>query len=88
MRRYVRYSPLGRTRQVRISYGMEQKARDAEILDESTHGLGIKLPDAQGLDIGTKVVVETHKGKRNAHVVRIESSRDGAFQIGLEYAKS
>lgn len=85
MRRFVRYSPLGRVRQVTLHYGMNLHSRDAEVIDESLHGFGLRLPDASGLEIGQRVTVENHKGRFQANVVRIEPSREGGFAVGLEF---
>ncbi|MFO0946977.1 MAG: PilZ domain-containing protein [Planctomycetota bacterium] len=88
MRRHVRYSPLGRTRKVRLCHGMDMRVRDAEVIDESRHGFGLKLPDAAGLEVGQKVHVENHKGKFPATIVRIELTKDGNVHLGLEFPQN
>ena len=88
MRRNVRYQPLGRTLIVTLTYGLDSKSCEAEIIDESTKGMGLRVKELDGLSNGQKVIVECKRGKFNATVVRIEPSRDGGFQIGLLLGKN
>jgi hypothetical protein len=87
MRRFVRYAPLGRNRQVMLHRGVHDDARAAEIVDESLRGFGLRLLDASGLEVGQRVTIENHKGTFPANIVRIEPCRDGGFVIGLEFLK-
>lgn len=84
MRRHVRYSALGRSKSVTLVFGAER--REAEVMDESTGGFGLRVLDAGGLGVGQAVVVEGGQGKVNGTVLRIESLPDGGRLVGVHVA--
>ena len=88
MRRTPRYQPLGRARIVTLSYGLDSQKREAEIVDESTTGMGIRLREIPGLTVGQTVAIEGKRGKISATVVRIEPAKEGGFGVGLLYGNS
>ncbi len=81
MRRHVRFSALGRSRSVTLH--CDSGSREAEVLDESADGLGLKVRDAGGLGVGQAVVVEGGGAKVDATVLRIETLPDGGSLVGV-----
>ena len=84
MRRHVRYSALGRSKSVTLVFGDER--REAEVVDESADGFGLRVLDAGGLGVGLAVVVEGAEGKVNGTVLRIESLPNGGCLVGVHVA--
>lgn len=83
MRRHVRYRPLGKPRQVNVQVGMDE-SREAEIVDESIGGMGLKVPDASGISLGQEIEIEKRTGTVIGQVVRLE--REGtAYHVGVRF---
>lgn len=83
MRRHVRYRPLGKPRQVNVQVGMDN-SREAEIVDESIGGMGLRIPDASGISLGQDIEVELKSGTTVGTVVRLE--REGtAYLLGVRF---
>lgn len=84
MRRNVRYTPLGRVRRVTLLVGMDHAKREAEIVDESVNGYGLRVKDSTGIVDGHSIIIEGPKGKVQGSVVRLESMGNGTFQVGVQ----
>ena len=84
MRRFVRYTPLGKGRTVSIVLNKQNK-RDAEILDESRYGLGLRVDDVMGLAVGGRLAVDCHNRTHDCMVKRIVAAPDGGYLVGVEF---
>jgi hypothetical protein len=83
MRRHVRYRPLGKPKQINVQVGMDL-SREAEVVDESIGGVGLRVSDASGMSLGQDVEVEMKSGPVVGTIVRLE--RDGTgFHVGVRF---
>lgn len=86
MRKNVRYTPLGRVRRVSVSFGLDHKKIEAEVVDESMNGFGLRLKEVSGVAVGQTVTIEGPHAKAQGTIMRLESMGNGTFQIGVQFS--
>lgn len=85
MRRHVRYSPLGKVKQINLIFGLPPQVREAEVRDESMVGFGLLVHDVGGLAVGQTVQLESRRGKVSATVVRVEPMGNNSYNVGVHF---
>ncbi|QDU63781.1 PilZ domain protein [Planctomycetes bacterium Pan216] len=59
--------------------------REAEVIDESFGGLGIRVLDAEGLEIGQRIDVVYGQGSITATIIYIDDEENASYRIGIRW---